>query len=404
MKGTKIKRRKLIALLTGALLLFTVFGVYAAERIIVPDMTFGGETVNLSLDDAIRTMKTEGSRADAAAVNKKSDEAVAKGYAEGAESILDLLSKMKAMEKLGMSSIEASSYAEQSGATELNEKIMKLRRDFARSMIDANYEAEMNQIEADTISIYYGVLQADENLRIAKENLVNQQRVLDNTKKKYKQGVVARIDVLTSETSVLTAQNEVSKAKTLVDTARMNFNMLLGYDLMQKVVLTDTLKMVEEPKGNLTEWIKSAVSNRNEIKGSGFAAEIQKILLDNLKYRYPENSATYLSQQAAWLSSAKAKEDAPVQIEMDIRIKYMDMADKLEEAKAAEAVYANAKEGARLASITFDVGMNTVSDVHEAEIRLFRAGQGLAKAISDYDIAVYSLRHSTGVGTMRMPL
>lgn len=405
MKRTGKRRRKVITLLTAALLLFAVFGVYAAERSIVPDMTFGGDAVSLSLDDAIRIMKAEGSRADTATLNKKADEAVAKGYAEGAESISNLLSKLKAMEQIGgMSSIEVGSYAEQSGATETNEKIMKLRRDFAKSQVDANYEAEMNQIEADTVSIYYGVLQADENLRIAKENLVNQNRVLDNTKKKYKQGVVARIDVLTSETSVLTAENEVAKAKTMADTAKMNFNMLLGYDLMQKVVLTDSLKTVSEPEGSLTEWIKNAIEHRNEIKGSGFAAEIQKILLDNLKYRYPENSATYLSQQAAWLSSVKAKEDAPIQIEMDIRIKYMDMEDKLKESKAASAMYDNAKEGARLASITFDAGMNTVADVHEAEIRAFRAGQGLAKAISEYDIAVYALKHAVGAGTMRLPL
>lgn len=396
---------KILAISLAAVLLFGAAGAYAVERVIVPDMTFGGDTIKLSLADAVKIMQTDSSRAETAAVNKKSDEALAKGYGEKAESISDLISNLKTLESMGgMSSIQVSSQAEQAGATEVNEKIMRLRRDFAKTQTEANNKAEMNQIEAETISIYYGVLQADENLRIAKESLANQKKIRDNTNKKYKLGAVAKIDVLTAETAVLTAENEAAAAETMANTARMNFNLLLGYDLMQKVELTDTLKAVPEPAGTLTDWIKSALEHRNEIRGVSFAAEVQKILLDNLKYRYPENSATYLSQQAAWLSAAKSAEDAPIQIEMDIRIKYMDLADKKRGMEAAKAVYANAKEGARLASITFDAGMNTVTDVQEAELRAFRAGQGLAKAIADYDLAVYALEHARGVGTMRLPL
>ena len=75
--------------------------------------------------------------------------------------------------------------------------------------MEANYQAELNEIEAMTIQVYYGVLQAEENLRVAKENLTNQKTIYDNTMKKYKQGTAAKVDTLTAETQVLQAEQQV---------------------------------------------------------------------------------------------------------------------------------------------------------------------------------------------------
>lgn len=399
-----MKKIAIAMLVTALLLLGTVATAFAAEQV-VSDMTFGGNAVQLSLDQAVQIMQTKGRRAESATLNKKADEAVAKGYEESADSISKLLKKLDAMVDGNMiTSIQADSLAEQNQATEVNQKIMKLRRDFAQGQIDANYRAEMNQIRIDTVELYYGVLQAEENLRVAKENLANQKTISTNTQKKYRAGAVARFDTYTAETAVMTAEKDVASAQTALNSAKMNFNMLLGYDLMQQVNLTDKLELVGRPQGSLARFIEKAKANRNEIKAPIFAADIQEILLNNLKYRYPENSATYLSQLNAYQQAKKMVTDAPIQIEMDVRIKYMQLADKRREVEVAKIVLANAEEGYRLASITFDVGMNTVADVQEAQIRVYRAGQGLTKAITDYDLAVYDFTNAIGVGTTRIPL
>lgn len=395
-----IMEKRLISIMLSALLVLGAgAAVYGIDRVIVPDMSFGGDTtIELSLEEAVKIMQTEGSKAETAKIHRSSDEAVAKGYKESASSISEL------MDSLAGGGIAASTMAEQLGATETNEKIIKLRRDFAKEQVDDNYQAEMNEIEAKTIETYYGVLQAEENLRIARENLSTQKTILANTQKKYKLGTVAKIDTLTAETEVLKAESEVASAEAGLNAAKMNFNMLLGYDLMQKVVLTDTLKSIEAPEGTLVEFIESALDNRNEIKGAEFAADIQEILLNSLKYRYPENSSTFLKQQAAYNEARKAAYDAPTMIEMDIRVKYMDLENKKLAVKAAESTLANAKEGYRLAMITYDAGMNTLTDVQQAQIMAFRAGLGYAAAVTEYDLAVYNFRHAIGVGTTRLPL
>ena len=395
-----MKKKATSILLILLLLLGTAVTAYGVDKLIVPDMTFGGDTIKLSLDDAVKIMQTTGSSAKTAAINKTSDEAVAKGYSESSDSISSMLDAIGA----AGGSIAISSAAEAQGVTELNEKLTKLRRDFAKGQIDANYQAEMNQIEAKTIETYYGVLQAEENLRVAKESLANQQKIYDNTYKKYKLGTVAKIDTLTADSNLLSAKNQVAQAETAVNTAKMGLNMLLGYDLMQKVTLTDTLKQVKAPEGTLTSFIESALAKRNEIKGAAFAAQVQEILLNNLKYRYPSNSSTYLKQLVAFDQATKIANDAPTQIEMDVRIKYMDLADKKRAVEAAQSTYSNAKEGYRLATITYDAGMNTLTDVQAAQIRSFQAGQAVAKAITDYDLAVYNFNYAIGVGTSRLPL
>ena len=399
-----MKKRILPLLLVALVVLSSVVMAVGTERNIVPDMNFTGDAIHLSLDEAIEIMQTKGSRAEAAALNKASDEAIAKGHKESAETISEYLRNLEqaiAYDKVTISEIAA---AEAGGATKTNEKIMKLRRDFAKEQVQANYQAELNEIEAMTIQVYYGVLQAEENLRVAKENLTNQKTIYDNTIKKYQQGTVAKVDTLTAETQVLQAEQQVALAETALKNAKMNFNLLLGYDLMQEVVLTDKLVMVDEPEGTLVEFIESALDNRNEIKGAAIGAQVQEILFTGLEYRYPKTSSTYLKQEVATLQARKAAADVPVQIEMDIRVRYMDLADKKRAVEVAEAYLANAKEGCRLALISYDVGMNTLTDVHEAQIASYQAALGLAKAITDYDLAVYEFKHAIGVGTTRIPL
>ena len=343
--------------------------------------TFGGETIKLSLAQAVTRMQTLGSDAETALLNKQSDESIARGYKE-----------------------TVSAYYDAQSTKQIESKVAALRKEFALSQTDGNYKAELNSIEAKTVELYYGLLLAEENLKVTKDNLTNQKAIYNNTLKKFKLGTVAKIDTLTAQTAVLKAENEVAKAESDLAAAKMNFNLLLGYDLMQQVTLTDTLKQVAAPKGNLTEWIDAAVKNRNEIKGTVFGANVLNVILENMKLTTNQSSSTYCKQKVAYLEAKKAADDAPAQIEMDIRVQVMGLANKAKAIETAKATLANAKEGYRLALITYDAGMNTLTDVQEAQITSFQAGQAMNAAISDYDVAVSQFGHAIGAGTTRISI
>ena len=92
-----MKQKLTSVLLITLLLVATAAASFGVERVIVPDMNFVGTTIELSLADAVKIMQTEGSAAENALLNKNADEAVAKGYAESAQSISDLINQLNSI-------------------------------------------------------------------------------------------------------------------------------------------------------------------------------------------------------------------------------------------------------------------------------------------------------------------
>lgn len=367
----------------------------------------------LSLAEAIKIMQTTGTSAEAAELNRKSDDAIARGYAETVTSIkeaLDGLDKLQYLIHVGYPGVSNSDYmsantsAEAAGATATNQKIMKLRRDFAKAQGENNYKAELNSIEYTTVQLYSGVLLAQDNLRIAKDNLKVQQDILKNTQTQYKVGMVAQKDVLSAQSSLEAAKSDVQTAETKLETAKMSFNFLLGYPVMQEITFTDTLKELPAPKDSLEASIDHAIKNRNEIKGANFAKEVHEILLESLKYRYPSNSSTFLKQQVASLNAEKTAKDASNKIEIDIRSQKSSLDDLKTALESARARETYAKEGYRLTNLSFEAGMCTLAELQQTQVLSYKASLGVAAAINDYNLAIYQFKYATDVGTTRLPL
>ena len=343
-----------------------------AAGTVVPDMNFTGPEIKLSLDKAIETVQTTGPGFELAQLNKSFMEAGAAGQSEA-------LSVLK-------------------GSKTLDETTTKMARDHFRAQAPANYQAEMNKLEFDVVKEYYGVLSAQENLRISKDNLAVQKDILTNTQKKFKLGTVARMDVLSAESSVVEAELAVSNAETALKTAKMNFNIQLGNPIMQQVTLTDTFKQSTAPAINLVDSINSALGKRNEIKQAKYDEAVAATELNSFQYRYPKNSATYMNKEAAHIAAAKALKDIKAMIELEIRSSYMSLDNGLKQITAAKSTLENAKEAYRLAVISYDAGMRTLTDVQNAQIGVYQAELALSGKITEYNLNVYSFKFATDVG------
>lgn len=381
-----------------------------AEAVTASDSAISAKPISLSMKEAVKIMQTTGARAQTAELNKKSDTALAKGYGETVSKIskilsgLDLLDKYSALGYVNPSvAIEKSIEAQDGGATAVNKKVSELRRDFAQGQIDNNYKAEMNQIEYETLKVYYGVLLATDNLKTEEDNLKTQQDILKNTKAQYQAGMLAKKDVLSAESAVTAAKSNVQAARTKLEYAKMSFNYLLGYSATQPITFTDKLEVVSSAAIDTEASVKSALVLRNEIKGAEFAVKVHGILLDNLK-AYPKSSSTYLEQQVALLAAEKTRKDAPVLIEIEVRNKAAELADKQAALEAARSIQTYAQEGYRLIDISYQAGMTTLAELQQAQVNVYKAGLAVSKAISDYDLAVYDFCYAANVGTARLPL
>ncbi len=381
-------------------------------------ITISSEPIKLSLQEATLIMTTKGTRAETADLNRKSDIAVANGYSEKASTIkktLDGLDQLYQAESLygdnftiatGYTSsmvMQLSYEAQVAGATQNNKKILNLRRSFAQENQQNNYQADLNKIQEDTVMMYGNVLLAQDNYKIATDNLIVQQKIMKTINAKKSVGLLSKKDVLQAQTAVMDAEKEVRTSKTKMAYAHMSFNYLLGFGVLQPVTFTDKLAETTTEGIDVELAIESARNNRNEIKGANFAKEIYKILLNDVS-AYPKSSSTYLTAQINLLTAEKTAKDAWVQIEIDIRNRAAEVEDKEAALIAAKALQNYAEEGVRLITLTNEEGLSTVDELLNAQVSYYKSKLNVAKAISDYNISLKELKDAQGVGTMRIPL
>lgn len=327
-----------------------------------------------------------------AEINYKAAQDTALGYNESVSSITSMLNTFDTAGIL------------QTAISSSDKNLFKLRRDFANAQGIKNYEAEQNTLKQDTYNKYFSTLQATDAVKINKENLVIQERILKNTNKKFELGMVSKQEVLQAELGVLVAKDSLAKMENGLTMAKMGLNSFLGYEVMQKLVLTDTLKAVELPDLKLDASIASAKANRNEIKAATFALELQNFLMIKIDVRYPKTSATYLKQQAAVLSAEQAKSQAITGIEIEIRGRYMDVLQKHGAVDKGIASVAKAKELLRLSELSYQVGMNTLTDVQQVQVLYQSEELGLSQSILDYNLALNAYNIATTSGTFKAPL
>ncbi|MEA4986529.1 MAG: TolC family protein [Anaerovorax sp.] len=396
-------KKKLIGILLSVLLLTTSSVLcFAAEGLqstnittpVAPTMEFTGTAIKLSLADAIKHMQTDGIRAETAKNNKDNDKVLAAGYSESIKSLRDTINDY---------SENADLWGDTRNST-IEKKIAELKRDFAKANLENNYKAEMNEIESDTITAYYNILQAQDKLKSCQDNLKIQKSILDTTQKKFELGLVSKHDLNSSKASILSAESSIKDADATLKNLKMDFNLNMGYSLMQNVIFTDSLKELEQPKETLLIAINNGISKRMEIKNAALGLEIQHILLDSLKYTISKASSTYAKQEIDLSKMEQELKQKPLEIEKEIRTAYMDMQAKKSALESAKATQNLENETYRLASISYEAGLKTLTDVQEAQLKAFEANQGVASAITAYDLAVYNYQYAQSVGTKRISL
>ena len=380
-----------------ALLIFTLVSMVGistvyAETVINGIMNFVGDDIKISLTQATDKMLSDSPGAKIADINYQAAQDTALGYNESASSITAML---KAYDAAGVFQTTVSTS---------DKNLLRLRSSYAIAQGIKNFEAEQNTLKQDTYNKYFSVLQATDAVKINTENVAIQERILKNTNKKFDLGMVSKQEVLQAELGVLNAKNSLTKMEEASTMSKMGLNSFLGYDVMQKLVLTDTLKAVDLPDLKLDASIEAAKANRNEIKAATFALEMQKFLMTKTEVRYPKSSATYLKQKAAVLSAEQALSQSITGIEIELRGKYMDVLQKHSAIDNGIASVAKSKELLRLAELSFQVGMNTLTDVQQVQVLYQSDELALSQAILDYNLALNAYNIATTSGTFKSPL
>lgn len=406
-----------------------------------------GDVTSLSLIKAISIMQNDGFLAETAATNKAGDEAKLAKYNENIEAvdegiqqvkdkivelqetlqtINDTLAKKKTLlvlalltgkyseTKAQLEEAEASIPTILDGIDQLEKQIPELefsrslavkQRDFCQANIENNNKAELNAIESQTAQIYYGVLQARENLSVSEDNLAVQQTLMDMINLKYKVGTVAAIEVKAQESSLIQAEQTVKEAKATLEKAVMNFNMLLGRDVRDNLNLTDSLTAVSFPSKKVEEYVAMAQVNRLTVKAVNYGYDMAKASLDHMNENGTDKtSSDYLTTQNTVKTLENSRDVLIKNIEIEVRSAYLDMMNKYDAVKSAKKTVDLAKEGYNVKKLMYENGLATMTDVREAQVQAYQANQLLMANTAAYNTAVCDFRFMVGIGKERIDL
>ena len=374
-----------IPVLTFVICLVLILSVFAAssESTIVDSMLFQGEGTELTLENAINTVL----KSNASIIKNELALEQAKVSYEKSKSEID---KVKMKYDSINQSVNSMDYMNNVTLPMMNAGLML---ESAQMNLDALRTGQKSAVE----QLYFSLRQAEKQCEIQKENLEISKALYDKSKKKFELGLVAKQEVLNGELNVLNAEVGYNSALNSLTKLKMSLNNMLGFDLMNELVLKDELSYKAFEVESIAKVINDAFANSSSMKALDLTYKIEALKLEITGRQFPEGTYVYDEQEIKVDKALKDMENEQKSIELEVRENYLDVMQKQDEIRSGEKSVELAEEMFKLSQTTYDAGLGLLTDVQGAQLSLQQKKLALSKAILDYNIAVMKFNDSIGV-------
>lgn len=307
--------------------------------------------------------------------------------------------------------------------------------------------ADLNvyKTEADTklaaVQAYYQYLEAVKLAEVQAQSVTDYASHLNNVQQQFDAGIVAKLDVLSSNVSLANAKQKSIAADNTRDVAEANLNNIMRVPM--NTTLNPLDKNFPEPEFDLTmeQAILMAQKYRWELVEADYGVKAAQASLRSAKARYlptvsvgggyswEEASMTAVDKDdwavqgglswSLWDGGATQasvkKADAAVKtaqetllqarekIELEVRQDYLNVLSYKEQIRAAEASVAQAEEAYKIATVRYSSGVGINLDVLDAELALNTARTNYITALYNYNIGLATLEHAMGVPAVIHP-
>ncbi len=296
--------------------------------------------------------------------------------------------------------------------------------------------AKKLDVEFEVKRLYYGLLFAYENERIAREALEQSKAHYANVKEKFEKGTASRFDVLQSGVQVSLLVPALVKARNDVHLIKAELNKVLGVRIDTPVETRERLayKNIEIRE---QDFLKTAYLNKPEMILKGLGIDLNKWAIQMAKSGYrpkldaaagyslrSNNLGNLASRRSsnwdvgvflnipifegfstkAQVDAAKARYSASIldkenlsdQIAVDVRNACLNLKESEAIINSQKDHIGEAREALRIAEISYNSGVAINLDVLDAQISLSQVQTNLASGIYDYLMAEASLRRAMG--------
>jgi outer membrane protein TolC len=141
----------------------------------------------------------------------------------------------------------------------------------ARNQSRASFEAQVSSTLANTVTQYWAVVQARENLRVVQMSLELVEKTYKQNKRALELGALPQLDIYRSEAQVAQRRVAVIQAESQLKQAQDRLRMMIGADLQTEIQaleleLSDRADNAAFRDVNLESALQRALSRRSEIE------------------------------------------------------------------------------------------------------------------------------------------
>lgn len=289
------------------------------------------------------------------------------------------------------------------------------------------------QVIADIVVRYFGVLLAHERLLVVNQALKTAEAHRKSVGSRFKSGLVVKSDVLRAEVRIAELEQERLQAQSQEEIARAALDAAMGVEIGRAFELVTKMRRHSALGDPLKIWISTALKSRPDLQQmrlqemmaeqevkKATAAHLPGIYvsgsyeLDSEDFTKTANNYTVGALMRVNLFSgfglqAKVHEAKAGVRQMRAMVEQLELRVKVETRKAfleahsawqrinvAEAAIAQAEEGLRIVRNRYESGLFTIVNLLDAEVALEQARMHYFQSLHDLEIATARLKLAAG--------
>lgn len=306
---------------------------------------------------------------------------------------------------------------------------------FSREGAGAAYEVARQTAKLTAATDYYSLIQARNKVDIANQSVKDYDGHLTNVNQQYAVGLVAKSDVLASQTSLSQAQTDLVTAQNAANIAEANLNNVIGlpvhtaiqtadkelgytpypitidearaYALLHRYDLVESTMAVKEAEqavvkakaGDLPTVNASLGKNWQDTKWQGTGNNDWNVGA-SVSWSVWDGGASKEQTKVAKANLEQAKEANAAAVDsvmLEVRQAYLNLRAAEQTITSTKAATEEAQENFRIATLRYQAGVGTNLDVLDAETKLASARNSYVDALYNYNISVATLEQAMGV-------
>lgn len=317
------------------------------------------------------------------------------------------------------------------GSLEANIESARYDRESANAAVTQALQEAKLQAAQD----YYTLIMDRNKIDINKQSVTDYEGHLTNVNQQYAVGIVAKSDVLSTQTNLANAQTTLVDSQNTANLAEATLNNIIGIPVNTTVETEDKELKYEAYPVTLEEAKAYALLHRAELIESTMAVksaeqEVEAAKAGKLpsisatagknwsgtKMTGTENNNWSVGAGLTWslwdggqsnekvkmakdaLEIAKEKNSAQIDsVMLDVRQAYLKMKSAEQTINSTKTAVASGMENYRIASLRYRAGVGTNLDVIDAETALVTARNNYVDALYNYNMAVAQLEQAMGI-------